>query len=295
MQKSKIVFFGSSKFVIPIIEVLRKNFDLSFIVTTEKEPTDSVPSYCAENKIPFLSVSNLSDPILNSKFLILNSQLGVLASFGAIIPKRILNAFPKGIINIHPSLLPKYRGPTPVQTSILNGDKTTGATIIKLDEEVDHGPIIVQKDAKILPNDTAESLHERLFRLGAGSIVQTIELYLKGEITPKEQNHSQATFTKRLTREDGFIDIQSPPSSQILDRMIRAYHPWPGVWTKLKMNPSTSLRLRGSDSRSSGKKLKIIKLLPENKIQVEGKRPMIYKDFINGYPEGKDIFEKLEY
>ena len=309
----KIVFFGSSKFVIPIIEVLRKNFDLALVVTTEKFPTDPVLSYCNTNKIPSLSVSNLSDPnfirqLGGSTF---EFSLGVLASFGSIIPNEVLNLFPKGIINIHPSLLPRYRGPTPVQTAILNGDKKTGVTIIKLDKEVDHGAILFQTKENILPNDTNESLYERLFKLGAGSIVSTIELYLKGKIKLRKQNHAKATFTKRLTREDGYVDISKlnpfdklrvghsaelsrshaersrsikTQNSKLLNRMIRAYYPWPGVWTRI-----------GIRNNESGIRDKILKFLPKKKIQVEGRKPMSYKDFINGYPKiGKEILTKLE-
>src|SRR3989344_935465 len=135
-----IIFFGSSSHVIPIIETLNKNFDLKLVVTTENPLQGDalqnypVAKYCVENKIPYLSVSNLSNPSLISHLSSLNSAVGVLADFGLFIPKEILNAFPKGIINIHPSLLPRYRGPTPVQTAILNGEKITGVSIMKLDD-----------------------------------------------------------------------------------------------------------------------------------------------------------------
>jgi len=264
----KTVFFGSSKFVIPIIEAIRKNFDLTLVVTTEKLATDPVPSYCIKSKVYYYVVTDFGDKQLLQELTKLNADVGVLASFGAIVPNEVLNLFPHGIINIHPSLLPKYRGPTPVQTAILNGDNKTGVTIIKLDKEVDHGPILFQTKENILPNDTSESLYERLFKLSASSIVSTIELYLKGKIKLRQQNHAKTTFTKRLTREDGFIDLHNPPSPQILDRMIRAYYPWPSVWTEL--------RIMNQELR--------IKFLPGEKIQVEGKKPMSYKDFINGYP-----------
>jgi len=285
-MKLKIVFFGSSKFVIPIIEVLQKNFTLSLVLTTERLTSQRealeapVINYCTKHKIPYLSVSNLSDPTLNSQLSILNSEVAVLASFGAIIPNEVLNLFPHGIINIHPSLLPKYRGPTPVQTAILNGDKTTGVTIIKLDEQLDHGPILSQTKENILPNDTSESLYERLFQLGAGSTVSTIELYLKGKIKPQEQDHKHATFTPHLARLDGYVYSNKLPSRAKLEKMIKAYFPWPGVWTRLRP---------GSDGQA-----KIIKFLPGKKLQVEGKKPVCYKDFVNGYPTGKDIVEKLD-
>ena len=263
--KLKIVFFGSSKFVIPIIEVLNKNFNLCLVITTEKKSTDPVPSYCIKSKVCYYVVTDFGKKITFNKVKEISPDIGILASFGAIVPKSVLDIFKYGVLNIHPSLLPKYRGPSPVQAAILNGDKKTGVTIIKLDDQVDHGPTLTQKEELIKENDTAESLYERLFKLASSSIVRTIELYLKEEIKPREQNHKQATFTKMLTRKDGFIDTQSP---QILDRMIRAYHPWPGAWTQIRINDK-GLR---------------IKFLPDKKIQVEGKKPMSYKDFLNGYP-----------
>ena len=293
-----IVFFGSSKYVIPIIEVLRKNFDLKLIITTERNPTDSITYYSIKHKVPYLSTTSLSISNLKSYIINLKSPLAILASFGAIIPEEILNIFPKGIINIHPSLLPKYRGPTPVQTAILNGDNTTGLTIIKLDEQVDHGPILAQVKEPILENDTAESLYERLFKLSASSIVRTIELYLKGKIELRQQNHVKATFTKRLSRVDGYVDISKlkTQNSKLLNRMIRAYHPWPGVWTNIQTTTNKQLLTTKKTSEVSNQKLEVrIKFLPEKKIQVEGKKPMSYNDFINGYPKiGKEILTKLE-
>lgn len=276
-MQQKIVFFGSSKFVIPIIEILHKNLDLTLVVTTEKQVNEPVFSYCTAHNTPYISVSS-SKQIINLKSSIVNPSLGIVADFGLILPPEILNIFPKGILNIHPSLLPKYRGPTPVQEAILNGDEETGVTIIELDEEVDHGPILTQVKEPIFENDTAQTLYERLFKIGANLLSQTINQYIKNEIKPSEQDHSKATFAKRLTRTDGYIDIESPPLKEKLDRMIRAYYPWPGVWGKWQIANS---------------KWRTVKFLPEQKIQVEGGKPMSYKDFLNGYPEAKELIEKL--
>jgi methionyl-tRNA formyltransferase len=265
-----VVFFGSSRFVIPLIETLNKNFTLELVITTEKKPTDAIPSYCAKHNIPYLSVSDLSSSALSSKLSVQSPKLAILAYFGLMVPEDILNLFPYGIINIHPSLLPKYRGPTPVQQAILNGDNTTGVTIIKLDNEIDHGPILFQKKENILPQDTSETLYERLFKLGADSTVQTVELYVKGKIKPKEQDHKKATITPKLTRQSGYIDsskLKAQSSKLKFDRLVRAYHPWPGVWTDIMIND----------------KLLRIKFLPNKMIQVQGKKPMSYKDFVNGY------------
>src|SRR3989344_6174110 len=154
----KIIFFGSSKFVIPIIKVLKQNFDITIVVTTECELTDTVPFYCKKQGIPFLSVQQFNNETIQ-QLKEQKAPVAALAYFGLILPGNILNIFPKGIFNIHPSLLPKYRGPTPVQTAILNDDIETGVTIIKLDKEVDHGPILNQVTEPILPDDTAETLY----------------------------------------------------------------------------------------------------------------------------------------
>lgn len=276
----RIVFFGSSNYVIPIIEVLIKNFNLVLVLTTENNKNEPVFQYCTKHNIKFRSVKKLDDNF-KSYLLSLKSSAAVLANFGILISKDVLSIFPQGIINIHPSLLPKYRGSTPVQTAILNGDKTTGVTLIKLDNEVDHGSILAQTSELIAPDDTAESLYKRLFQIGADLIEQNFKKYLEGEIKLKEQDHTKATFTKTLTRTDGYFDISKPPSAETLNRMAMAYYSWPGVWTKF----------RGS-TRGVGAQ-KIVKLLPGKKIQVEGKKPMSYKDFINGYKEGKEIIKKI--
>lgn len=266
-----IIFFGSSKFVIPIIETLKQNFDLALVITTEHQPNASVPTYCQEHGIKYISINSSSDPHwkLDPPTGEMKLEIGVLAYFGLILPVNILNLFPKGILNVHPSLLPKYRGPTPVQTAILNGEKETGVTIIKLDEEVDHGPILTQVTEPIEPTDTAETLYARLFTKSAPLLVDSVQKYIKDQLLPKEQNHTQATFTTQLERKSGYIDVTNPPEPVTLNRMIRAYYPWPGVWF--------TTRIRNQEVR--------IKILPNKMIQVEGKKPMSYKDFLNGYPE----------
>lgn len=274
-MREKTIFFGSGKYVLPVIEILNKGYDLELVVTTEKNPTDPVVSYCNKNNIKFLSVSTLKD--FQNQIPHDTYKFAVLASFGLIVPNSVINMFPLGIINIHPSLLPKFRGPTPVQTAILSRAKTTGVTIMKLDAEVDHGPIIAMADYPTSESDTAESLYITLFKLGSDLLADALPKYVSGEIAPAEQNHSLATFTDHLTRESGFINIKDKQDGEKVKLMVRAYYPWPGVWFKANLN---------------GKE-KVIKLLPDNKIQVEGKNIMAIKDFANGYPEGREIISKL--
>lgn len=278
-MKTPIVFFGSSQIVLPIIEFLHENYDLKLVVTTEKSPTDAVPAYCKGHNLPFISVTT-KEELLNTKSQILDtkSPLAVCTYFGLIISQEIIDIFPKGIINIHPSRLPQYRGTTPGQTALILGDVKTAVSIMLLDPKMDHGPILSQEEEVILPTDTSVTLYERLFKKGLELLEAVIPVYLTGELKPVEQDHTKATFTKPLTRESGFLDSTKPISPHLVDRMIRAYYPWPGVWTTWQVND----------------KEKVVKLLPGKKIQVEGKKPMSYRDFMNGYEEGKKFLEKLQ-
>lgn len=280
-MKQPTIFFGATSYVLPIIEYLTRDYDLKLVITTEPKPTDAVTTYCRENTIPVVRLTTFKGdtwPEIRAKIENWHIEFAVLAHFGLIIRQPVLDLFPKGIINIHPSRLPHYRGATPGQTAILLGDVRTGVSIMLLDSGQDHGPILAQVTEEITETDTAASLYKRLFDKGTELLQKVLPAYLSGDITPVEQNHKEATETKLLTRTSGFIDATGPISPGLLDRTIRAFFPWPGAWTSWEM--------------ASGKS-RIVKFLPDNMIQVEGKKPMSYKDFINGYPEGKAFLEKL--
>ncbi len=279
----RVIFFGSSRYIIPVLDMLYNNFDLSLVITTEQNNMDPVPFYCKAKKIPFITVRKPEDLIGKYEIESSYAEIAVVADFGIIIPPKTLNYFPLGAVNIHPSLLPKYRGPTPAQNAILNGDTQTGVTIIKLDKYMDHGPVVAQTDEEIKPTDTAQSLYERLFKLGAKLLQKVIINFENSKVISIPQNHEHATFTKTLTKEDGYIDfINFFSSKDFFERMVRAYFPWPGAWTRTSIN-------------GNSKELKVVKFLPDKKIQVEGGREMEYKDFINGYPKAnKKLLEFLK-
>ena len=256
------MFFGSSGYILPVVERLSKDFEIELVITTEKE-NGLIPKFCNEESLTYVSVQSLSDQETKDKILNTQSQLAVLADFGLIIPNAILQKFKYGILNIHPSLLPKYRGASPVQAAILNNEKETGISIIKLDNKTDHGPLLTQVKEKIRTTDTAQSLYERLFAIGTILLNQNIQQYIKGQLKLTEQNHENATFTKLLSKMDGYFNLSNPPSMKTLDLMIRAYYPWPGAWTKTMINGKPS----------------IIKFLPRQKLQVEGKKPVSFRDF----------------
>lgn len=255
LNKLKVIFFGSDLFVIPVLEALEDNFEVPAVVTA----SDSAVANYFKGPI-FTSNLPLAEQISSFK-----PDLFVVASFGKIISQPILNIPKFGALNVHPSLLPKYRGPSPVPATILNGDRKSGITIIKMDELIDHGAIVAIKEISLSGKETFHELINKLFQLGAKLLVEIIPDFVAGKFTLKPQNHSKATLTKPLTRQDGYIDIDNPPSSEKLDRMIRAYYPWPGVWTSWKG--------------------KIVKFLPGGLLQMEGKKAITLKDFLNGYPD----------
>lgn len=197
-------------------------------------------------------------------------DLIVVASYGQIIPQKILDLPKYGALNIHPSLLPKYRGATPIPSAILAKESTTGVTIIKMIQKVDAGPILSQETVKISPTDTSKSLLETCFNLGAKMLIDLIPEYIEHKITPISQPQNSPTpYTKKFKKLDGFIPWDkfielSKNNFKPIDRKIRALYPWPGVWTTMP----------------NGKTLKI---LPQNLFQLEGKSPISWKQLSNGY------------
>lgn len=285
----KILFFGTPRLAqIVLKKLIDSPFRPHLVITApdsqagrgQKYESSPVKITAEKYHISILQPKNLLDKnfirqLAGSNF---KFDLAILVAFGKIIPKDILLIPKKGFINVHPSLLPKYRGPSPIQTAILEEDKKTGVSIMLLEETVDHGPVLAQKEVAIEKEDTHATLVEKLGKLGVELLIKTLPQYLKGRLKPKPQDHSKATFTKRITKADGEIDLLNPPNPQVLDRMVRAFYPWPGVWA----------RLQTADYR-----LRTIKFLPGNLIQPEGKRPMTIKEFLNGYPAARDLLAKL--
>ena len=174
---------------------------------------------------------------------------------------------PAGGLNLHPSLLPKYRGPTPVPYQILNQEKESGISIIKMTDQFDAGPLIAQEKVPILADDTAPDLLKRCFTSGAQLLIKILPDYLNNKITQKIQDETQATYTRKFTKANGFISWEEFKANRLspeFDRKIRALFPWPGVWTNLPNG-------------------KTLKLLPKNLLQLEGKQPITFRQFLAGY------------
>jgi methionyl-tRNA formyltransferase len=213
-------------------------------------------------------------------------------------------------LNVHPSLLPKYRGASPIQYAVLNGDKKTGATIILMDEKIDHGPVLNQRILEIEENETATTLYQKLANLGAGLLMETIPKWMQEMIKPHPQDDAQATYTKILTREDGRINWKK--TAQDLEREIRAFDYWPGSFTFWQKRDGTMVRIKILKARvlksGGGITYPIGKTLvaPQNEIciqcrkgflggggdflvierlQMEGKKETDSEEFLRGHPD----------
>jgi len=272
MRKLKVVFFGTPDFALPIPVSLSKNFNLLAVVTNPDKkvgrkqvltPTP-VKKWAKENNIPVFTKEKL-DGVLVSDLQNLEPDLFVVASFGKIIPKTFLDIPKYGVLNLHFSLLPKYRGASPMQAALINGDEVTGISIIKMDEKMDHGPVVYAEEFSLSPLDNFQTLSTKMFERSAEILPQIIPQFVENLIPAKPQEEASATYTKIIKKEDGFFDIDNPPEQEKLDRMIRAYYPWPTAWTRWQE--------------------KIVKFLPNQMIQIEGKKPVKLSAFLNGYPE----------
>ncbi len=231
---------------------------------------------------PIEAVRNAKAPLDPEHLKSLGADFFLVAAFGKILKKEILEIPPKGVIGVHPSLLPKYRGASPVQSAILNGEKETGTTLFLIDEKVDHGPVIVMDKLAIGSDDTYRTLVEKLAHLSADLILKTIPKWLAGEIKPVVQNEAETTFTKKFISADAEIRLTSlisPISQHEAWLKIRALNPEPGTYSILKLKNGKDLRLKLLKSDFSDNRLKI------EEVQPDGKKAMKLKEFLNGYAQ----------
>ena len=301
-QKLKIVFLGTPEFAVPPLEKL---------ISSEFKP---MAVFCAPDK-PVGRQQILTPPpikILAQKYNLpvfqptnprelvkqletLNCDLIVSAAFGIIMPKAALELPRLGCLNIHPSLLPRWRGASPLQAAILAGDRKTGVTIIKMDAKVDHGPIVAQEEIAIDENRlTTPELSLKLSAAGANLLLKILPPWIEGKMKPQPQNETEATFCKIIKKEDGEIDWRRPAKE--IERQIRAFFPWPGNFGEID---GQKIKIIRADflSQDSGKEIREI-FLDENKniavqtgqgylilkiIKTEGGKEMPAEDFLRGH------------
>ncbi|MDO8557316.1 MAG: methionyl-tRNA formyltransferase [Candidatus Jorgensenbacteria bacterium] len=282
---SRFAFFGSPKFAEIILrKLISAGMSPAVVICNPDKPAGrkkimtppETKIMAQKHGIQIYQPERLSAEAFESE--VGNVDFAVVAAYAKIIPADILKLPRLGVIGVHPSLLPKYRGSSPIQTAILNGDEETGVTLYKLDEKVDHGEIISSSKYPLSSTDTYETLEKKLAELGGESLVETLPKFVSGEIKPEPQVESQATFTKKFKTEDGFVEYEILERAQKdggdiatkLDRMIRALSSEPGAWT---------LKRDGKPfSSTQGKRMKLLEAVLLNgklklkKIQIEGKK-----------------------
>jgi len=277
----KTVFIGNGTLGIPALEMITDDpqFSLLSAITSNPRPAGrerelqqtAIATAANHLGIKALLVDTLKNPASIEKIKVLNPQLIILADYGEIIPKEIINIPKYGILNIHPSLLPKYRGPSPIVSAMLAGEKKIGISIIKINEKVDAGEILAQIEMKIKSRDTAVNLKNHLSVLGAKLLAEVVPYYLANEISPIKQNEKEAVMTEMLKKNDGKLRGDEKPEK--VDLMVRALYPWPGVYleTNKKKIFITKVHL-------DREKLVIDRVKPESK------REMAYKQYLAGNP-----------
>ncbi len=276
----RIVFMGTPAFALPALEALvTHQLPVVGVITEPDKPVGrektitppAVKIVASEYGIPVYQPESNED--LAKILKEISPDYYVVAAYGRILSEEVLKIPPYGGLNIHPSLLPKYRGATPIQAAILGGEKETGVTIMRMDEKMDHGPIVAQTTSEIKDDDTAESLKERLAIEGANLLIKALPGYLGNQKQPQEQNHQKATYIQRLKKEDGLIDWHKPV--EYIERQIRAYYPWPKAYTILNKKDSHRLIIHKAHLDGS-------KLVPDL-VQLEGKKAISWPDFKRGY------------
>jgi len=235
-----IIFAGSSLFSLP---VLKATVDLGFqstIVLTQppkkqgrglKKTPNPIMGLAEKLDLETITIENFDDEQTKKIFSSLSPDVFLSAAYGKLIPNWFFELFSSEVLNVHPSLLPAWRGASPIQSAILNGDKVTGISIMRMTTQIDEGPVFLSEKIKIDKNDTSTSLSQKLSGLAGKIIKKSLEQILAGEIQAQEQDHNKATFSKKIQKSDGRVAWEDTAES--IDRKVKAYNPWPIAFTHL--------------------------------------------------------------
>jgi methionyl-tRNA formyltransferase len=300
----KLVFCGTPQFAVPSLErLVEAGFDLRLVVTQPDRPQGRGMELAAppvkQSAIKFaLPVAQPEKIKKNEEFQRRLEELQpdaiIVVGYGRIIPPWMLELPPYGNINVHASLLPRYRGAAPIQWAIAEGEKVTGVTTMHLNEGLDTGDILLQKRLEISPEETSVTLAPKLAQMGADLLVKTLHALQEKRIVARPQDHSQASLAPILRKEDGLVDFNRT-AQRIHDR-LRGFQPWPGAYTQfrgknLKLINARPARARSKDDPGrlsvAGDELQVVcgedTVLQLLQLQPEGKKPMSAREFINGY------------
>lgn len=296
---TRLVFMGSPEFAMPTLRRLAAEYEVVGVVTQPDRPAGRgrtltpppIKILAQELGIAIIQPQRLRELSAMAQLCAWHPDLIVVAAFGQILRSEVLDLPPFGCINVHASLLPRWRGAAPIQAAILAGDTETGVTIMKMDAGVDTGAILEQRTTPISAEDTAASLSDRLAQMGAELLSETLPAYLSGECLPHPQPESGVTHAPMLKKEDGQLDFNHPAVE--LARRVRAFNPWPGAFTLWQGQILKIHRAHAVDAPSPGAGITAIYkgapafgcgdgLLVLDEIQPAGKKPMPGESFLRG-------------
>lgn len=309
----KIVFMGTPQAAVPTLErVIRDGHEVVAVYTQPDRPSgrgnkitfSPVKQFAQEKGIQILQPTKIKTPEALEEFRTHDADVAIVVAYGRILPETFLTAFPKGAVNVHFSLLPKYRGAAPVNWAIANGETTTGVTTMQMDEGLDTGDILLKSETEIGKSETAPKLMERLSVVGADLLSETLQKF--DEIIPRKQNEAEASFAPILKREDGLIDWNRP-AEEIANR-VRGFQPFPSSFTfrdgsRITIWKAEAITSNQPKAITSGSVIGIERevffvqcgnntVLKISELQPEGKRRMSASDFVNGtHPSVGEMFE----
>jgi len=300
----RVIFMGTPPFAVPALEAVAERYEVVGVVTQPDRParrgrklsSSAVKKAALRLGLRVLQPESLRRTEAVAQLRDLKPQVMAVAAFGQILRPEVLSIPPSGVINVHPSLLPKYRGASPIAGTLLAGEEETGVTIMLMDEGMDTGPILAQRTVEIDAEDTTGSLEETLATLGAELLVDTLPGWLDGAIEAQAQDNSKATYTRPVSKKDAVIDWELP-APDIWYR-IRAFNPRPGARTYWKGNLLKILRARPERKRKGTEKPGEVVVLPSGvgveagqgvllleEVQLAGKRAMGAEEFVRGQRE----------
>ena len=301
-QKLKILFAGTPDFALPALEGLIKDdfFEILAVITQPDKksgrgqtlkPTP-VKELALRHNLPVWQPAKITE--IKEKITETNPDLVVVVAYGQIIPQNILDLPKLGFVNLHASLLPQYRGASVIAAPILNGDKYTGVTVMKMEAGLDTGPIIKQNKIKLEKRETLESLHDKLAKEGAKLLTDSLKEYTQSKITPQKQEESKASYAPKTTKEEGEINWEE--TAELIEKKVRAFNPFPGTYTKLgdkflkikkvkpevlpinKFPPGKIFLFKNDLAVQCGQNALVIE-----RLQPEGKREMSSQQFLQGH------------
>ena len=305
---TRVVFMGTPEFAVPTLAKLADRFEVAGVFTQPDKPAgrgqqlDAPPikRFAQERSLPVFQPRTLRDEAVQAQMAALRPDVIVVAAYGLILPKAVLDLPPHGCINVHASLLPRYRGAAPIPAAILDGQAETGITLMRMDEGLDTGPMIAQAAIEINADDTTGDLTPRLAELGAQKVIEVLPDWIAGAITPQPQDESRATWAPKFSKADGRLDWSQSASS--LSRRVRAFSPRPGTFTHWngKLVRILSVQVTSHSLEKAQASQGIVGLVVRDgsdigvvtgdsilrlvEIQLEGKRAMSAQDFARGQP-----------